>query len=85
MRGESRLSTINPTQSPRRGLLGRYLDRRNRYITERRLPKFSERPIDRSTNLIHTLLYRLAFAHIGKLAVIAAYFIPTQLTAGSYK
>ena len=59
MRSEERLNTINAAPPRRQGLLRRYLDRRNRYIVERRLPKFSERPIDSSTNLIHTLLYRI--------------------------
>jgi hypothetical protein len=82
--GEERLNTINATPPGRRGLLRRYLDRRNRYIVERRLPKFSERPIDWSTNLVHTLLYRIGFAHIGKLAVIAAYFVLTQTLTGQH-
>ncbi len=62
----------------------RYLERRNRYIVERRLPRFSERPIDWSTNSVHTLLYRVAFGHIGKLAVVAAYFILTQTLTGQH-
>jgi len=51
---------------------------------ERRLPRFSERPIDWSTNSVHTLLYRVAFGHIGKLAVVAAYFILTQALTGQH-
>jgi len=84
VRSEERLNTINAAPPRRQGLLRRYLDRRNRYIVERRLPKFSERPIDSSTNLIHTLLYRIGFAHIGKLAVIAAYFVVTQTLTGQH-
>jgi len=84
VRGEERLNTIDAPPPRRRGLLRRYLDRRHRYIVERRLPKFSERPIDWSTNLIHTLLYRIGFAHIGKLAVIAAYFVLTQTLTGQH-
>ena len=82
MCGEGGLSTADAIPPERKGLLRRYLDRRNRYILERRLPTFTERPIDWSTNLIHTLIYRLAFAHVGKLAVIATYFILTQTLTG---
>lgn len=84
MRGASSLSTINATPPRRKGLLRRYLDRRNRYVVERRLPRFSERPVDWSTNLIHTLLYRLAFGQLGKLVVVAAYFILTQTLTGQH-
>lgn len=84
MCGEGSLSTTDATPPQRRGLLRRYLDRRNRYIVERRLPRFTERPFDWSTNLIHTLIYRLAFAYVGKLAVIAAYFILTQTLTGQH-
>ncbi len=84
MRGAGGLSTTDTVPPERPGLLRRYLERRNRYIVERRLPKFTERPVDWSTNLIHTLLYRLAFAHIGKLAVIAAYYILTQTLTGQH-
>jgi hypothetical protein len=89
VRGEGGLSSINalppqPKGLQPKGLLRRYLDRRNRYIVERRLPRFSERPFDWSTNLSHTLLYRFGFGHLGKLAVVAAYFILTQTLTGQH-
>lgn len=62
----------------------RYIERRNRYIVQRRLPRFTERPIDWSTNVIHTLFYRVAFAHLGKFAVIAAYYLLTQTLTGQH-
>jgi hypothetical protein len=83
VRGGERLS-VQTTPPPQKNLLRRYLDRRNRYIVERRLPRFTERPIDWSTNLVHTLLYRLAFAHLGKFAVIAAYYLLTQTLTGQH-
>ncbi len=84
MRGAVGLSAINVTPPRRKGLLRRYTERRNRYIVERRLPRFSERPFDWSTNSIHTLLYKVGFGHIGKLAVVAAYFILTQTLTGQH-
>ncbi len=83
LRGAERLSSVDTT--PRhKSLLRRYIERRNRYVVERRLPRFTERPIDWTTNLIHTLVYRVAFAQVGKLAVIAAYYLLTQTLTGQH-
>lgn len=84
LRGAERLNSVQTPRPEHRSLLRRYLERRNRYIVERRLPRFTERPIDWTTNVAHTLLYRLAFAHLGKLAVIAAYYLLTQTLTGQH-
>ncbi len=84
LRGAERLSSAGASPAPHKSLLRRYIERRNRYIVERRLPRFTERPIDWTTNVIHTLLYRIAFAHVGKLAVIAAYYLLTQTLTGQH-
>ncbi len=84
LRAAERVSSVDTPRTQHKSLLRRYIERRNRYVVERRLPRFTERPVDWTTNVFHTLLYRIAFAHVGKLAVIAAYYLLTQTLTGQH-